>query len=116
MITANQVEVMCPVGSWESLQGAIQGGADSVYFGVQGLNMRSGSSVNFTLDDLARIVATCREHRIKTYLTLNTVLFDEDIPYMRQVIDRAKAEGIDAVIIADQAAMNYAREQGVEAN
>ena len=112
--SAAEVEVMCPVGSWESLQGAIQGGADSVYFGVQGLNMRSGSSVNFTLDDLARIVATCREHGIKTYLTLNTVLFDEDIPYMRQVVDRAKLEGVDAVIIADQAAMNYAREQGVE--
>lgn len=105
---------MCPVGSWESLQGAIQGGADSVYFGVQGLNMRSGSSVNFTLDDLAQIVKTCREHGIKTYLTLNTVLFDEDIPYMKQVIDRAKLEKVDAVIIADQAAMNYAREQGVE--
>lgn len=105
---------MCPVGSWESLQGAIQGGADSVYFGVQGLNMRSGSSVNFSLDDLARIVDICRGRGIKTYLTLNTVLFDEDIPYMRQVVDRAKAEGVDAVIIADQAAMSYAREQGVE--
>lgn len=112
--SAAEVEVMCPVGSWESLQGAIQGGADSVYFGVQGLNMRSGSSVNFTLDDLAQIVATCRKHGIKTYLTLNTVLFDEDIPYMKQVVDRAKLEGVDAVIIADQAAMNYAREQGVE--
>ncbi|MDE5944180.1 MAG: U32 family peptidase [Rikenella sp.] len=108
------IEVMCPVGSWESLQGAIQGGADSVYFGVQGLNMRAGSSVNFTLDDLARIVARCREHGIKTYLTLNTVLFDEDIPYMREVVDRAAAEGIDAVIVADQAAMSYARERGVE--
>lgn len=109
-----EIEVMCPVGSWESLQGAIQGGADSIYFGVQGLNMRAGSSVNFTLDDLARIVATCREHGIKTYLTLNTVLFDEDIPYMRQVVERAKREGIDAVIVADQAAMDYARQQGVE--
>lgn len=112
--TTTAIEVMCPVGSWESLQGAIQGGADSVYFGVQGLNMRAGSSVNFTLDDLARIVARCREHGIKTYLTLNTVLFDEDIPYMREVVDRAAAEGIDAVIVADQAAMNYARERGVE--
>ncbi len=109
-----EIEVMCPVGSWESLQGTIQGGADSIYFGVQGLNMRAGSSVNFTLDDLARIVATCREHGIKTYLTLNTVLFDEDIPYMRQVVERAKREGVDAVIVADQAAMDYARQQGVE--
>ncbi len=114
ILTDTDIEVMCPVGSWESLQGAIQGGADSVYFGVQGLNMRAGSSVNFTLEDLARIVATCREHRIKTYLTLNTVLFDEDLLYMRQVVDRAKEEGIDAVIVADQAAMNYARERGVE--
>lgn len=114
ILTDTDIEVMCPVGSWESLQGAIQGGADSVYFGVQGLNMRAGSSVNFTLEDLARIVATCREHRIKTYLTLNTVLFDEDLLYMRQVVDRAKEEGIDAVIVADQAAMNYVRERGVE--
>lgn len=105
---------MCPVGSWESLQGAIQGGADSVYFGVQGLNMRSASSVNFTLDDLTQIVSICREKGIKTYLTLNTVLFDEDLPYMREVVDRAKQEQIDAVIVADQAAMNYAYQQGVE--
>lgn len=111
---ADEIEVMCPVGSWESLRGAIQGGADSIYFGVQGLNMRAASSVNFSLDDLSRIVAVCRSERIKTYLTLNTVLFDEDIPYMRQVVDRAAAEGVDAVIVADQAAMNYARAQGVE--
>lgn len=114
MIRTEDVEIMCPVGSWESLQGAIQGGADSVYFGVQGLNMRSGSSVNFSLDDLAQIVTTCREHKIKTYLTLNTVLFDEDIPYMKEVVDRAKLEGVSAVIIADQAAMNYTRSVGVE--
>ncbi|MCH5305325.1 MAG: U32 family peptidase [Rikenella sp.] len=111
---ADEIEVMCPVGSWESLRGAIQGGADSIYFGVQGLNMRAASSVNFSLDDLSRIVAVCRSEGIKTYLTLNTVLFDEDIPYMRQVVDRAAAEGVDAVIVADQAAMNYARAQGVE--
>ena len=112
--TADEIEVMCPVGSWESLRGAIQGGADSIYFGVQGLNMRAASSVNFSLDDLSRIVAVCRSEGIKTYLTLNTVLFDEDIPYMRQVVDRAAAEGVDAVIVADQAAMDYARAQGVE--
>lgn len=111
---ADEIEVMCPVGSWESLRGAIQGGADSIYFGVQGLNMRAASSVNFSLDDLSRIVAVCRSEGIKTYLTLNTVLFDEDIPYMRQVVDRAAAEGVDAVIVADQAAMDYARAQGVE--
>ncbi len=114
MLRPDQIEVMCPVGSWESLQGAIQGGADSVYFGVQGLNMRSSSSVNFSLDDLAQIVATCRERGVKTYLTLNTVLFDSDLPYMRQVLDRARAEGVDAVIVADQAALNCARQLGIE--
>lgn len=114
MIDPKNIELMCPVGSWESLRGAIQGGAGSVYFGVQGLNMRSASSVNFTLDDLAEIVATCKENGIKTYLTLNTVLYDDDLAYMREVVDRAKTEGIDAVIVADQAAMNYAYRQGVE--
>ncbi len=105
---------MSPVGSWESLTAALQGGAGAVYFGVQGLNMRAGSSVNFSLDDLAEIVSRCRAHGIKTYLTLNTALFDDELEYMRQVVDRAKAEGIDAVIVADQAAMTYARSQGVE--
>lgn len=108
------VEIMAPVGSWESLRGAIQGGANSVYFGVQGLNMRSSSSVNFSLDDLAAIVAECRTHGIKSYLTLNTILFNDDLPYMRQVLDRARIEGVSAVIIADQAAMNYARRIGLE--
>lgn len=105
---------MSPVGSWESLAAALQGGAGSVYFGVQGLNMRSASSVNFSLDDLAQIVATCRKAGVKSYLTLNTVLYDEDIVYMREVLDRALAEQVSAVIIADQAAMNYARRIGLE--
>lgn len=108
------IEIMAPVGSWESLAAARQGGANSIYFGVQGLNMRSNSSVNFTLDDLAEIVRTCRQNNIKSYLTLNTVLFDDDIPYMRQVLDRAKAEGVSAVIVADQAALSYAHSIGVE--
>ena len=105
---------MAPVGSWESLAAAIQGRADSVYFGVQGLNMRSASSVNFSLDDLGQIVARCRESSVKSYLTLNTVLFDKDLEYMRQVLERAKAEGVTAVIAADQAAMSYARKLGIE--
>lgn len=108
------IEIMSPVGSWESLAAAIQGGANSVYFGVQGLNMRSASSVNFSLDDLARIVSECRTAGIKSYLTLNTVLFDEDLGYMRQVIDRAVTERVSAVIVSDQAAMNYASKQGLE--
>lgn len=105
---------MSPVGSWESLAAALQGGAGSVYFGVQGLNMRSASSVNFSLDDLAQIVAQCHQAGVKSYLTLNTVLYDEDVVYMRQVLDRAKVEGVTAVIIADQAAMSYARRIGLE--
>lgn len=108
------IEIMAPVGSWESLYAAMQGGANSVYFGVQGLNMRSASSVNFTLDDLAKIVSICRQNSIKSYLTLNTVLFDKDLEYMRQVLDRAKVEGVTAVIVADQAALNYAYQIGVE--
>ena len=114
MLSRKDIEIMAPVGSWESLTAAIQGGADSVYFGVQGLNMRSASSVNFSLDDLSQIVATCRKNSIKSYLTLNTVLFDGDLDYMRQVLQRAKAEKITAVIVADQAAMNYAHKLGVE--
>lgn len=109
-----EIEIMAPVGSWESLHAAMQGGANSVYFGVQGLNMRSASSVNFTLDDLAEIVRICRENGLKSYLTLNTVLFDRDLEYMRQVLDRAKLEGVTAVIVSDQAALNYAYEIGVE--
>lgn len=108
------IEIMAPVGSWESLSAALKAGAGSIYFGVQGLNMRSASSVNFSLDDLAQIVEQCRQAGVKSYLTLNTVLYDQDVDYMRQVLDRAKAEQVTAVIIADQAAMNYARKIGLE--
>jgi len=105
---------MAPVGSYESLMGAIQGGADSVYFGVERLNMRSVSSANFTLDDLAKIVGICRENGLKSYLTVNTILYDEDLPPMRTILDRAKAEGVTAVIASDQAAIFYARSIGLE--
>lgn len=110
----SDLELMLPVGSWESLSAAANAGADSIYFGVQGLNMRSASSVNFSLDDLSKIVEFCRERGIKTYLTLNTVLYDEDLPYMREVVQRAKVEGISAVIVSDQAAMMAAHDAGVE--
>ncbi|MBQ4278892.1 MAG: U32 family peptidase [Rikenellaceae bacterium] len=113
-MTRDQIEIMAPAGSYESLMAAIQGGADSVYFGVGELNMRSRSSANFTLDDLARIVATAREHGLKTYLTVNTVLYDDDLPAMRAIIDRAKTEGVSAIIASDQAAIAYARSIGVE--
>lgn len=107
-------EVMSPAGSYESLMAAIQGGADSVYFGIEGLNMRSRSSRNFTIGDLHRIAGICREHNLKSYLTVNTVLYGEDLPLMRQVIDAAMEARIDAVIAADVAAMDYANRIGQE--
>ena len=109
-----KIEIMAPAGSWESLRGAIQGGADSVYFGVGVLNMRSASSANFTLDDLGRIVAICREHGLKSYLTVNTVLYDDDLEDMRRLLQCAKKEGITAIIASDQAAIFHAREIGLE--
>ena len=107
-------EIMAPVGSYESLMAAIQGGADSIYFGIEGLNMRSRSSNNFTTDDLRKIVAICQEHGIKSYLTVNTVIYGEDLPLMREIIDAAKEAGISAIIAADVAAMNYADSIGQE--
>lgn len=112
--TRGEIELMLPVGSWESLAAAINVGADAIYFGVQGLNMRSSSSANFSLDDLAQIVALCRDKGLKTYLTINTVLYDEDLPYMREVVARAKSEGVSAVIVSDQAALIEAHRAGVE--
>lgn len=113
-VRRGEIEIMAPAGSYESLMAAIGAGADSVYFGVERLNMRARSSFNFTLDDLARIVATAREHGVKTYLTVNTILYDEDLPVMREVMNRALKEGIDAVIVSDQAAIFYARSIGLE--
>jgi putative protease len=107
-------EVMAPVGSFESLIAAIQGGADSVYFGAEKLNMRSRSSSNFTTDDLREIVRIAKENNVKTYLTVNTVLYDDDLPVMRKLIEAAKESGISAVITSDQAAINYARSTGIE--
>jgi putative protease len=102
------------VGSWESLAAALNAGADSVYFGIEKLNMRSHSSSNFTGDDLREIVARCNEKGVKTYLTVNTVLYDNDLEHMRQIVDVAKDAGISAIIAADVAAMQYACSQGVE--
>ena len=107
-------EVMAPVGSYESLQAALQSGADSVYFGVEGLNMRARSSVNFTLDDLKNIAKICREHDVKTYLTVNTVIYDNELDKMHQVVDCAREAGITAIIASDLAAITYARRVGVE--
>lgn len=105
---------MAPVGSRESLAAAIQAGADSIYFGIEKLNMRAHSASTFTIDDLREIAATCSEHGIKTYLTVNTIIYNEDIPLMHEIIDAAKEAGISAVIASDVAVMTYCRKVGQE--
>lgn len=105
---------MAPVGCYESLHAAINAGADAIYFGVEGLNMRARSSVNFTLDDLHNIASICQEHGVKSYLTVNTIIFDNDIATCHAIIDAVKQAGISAIIAADIAAITYARSIGVE--
>lgn len=105
---------MAPVGSWESLRAAIHAGADAVYFGIQGLNMRSRAAVNFTIDDLAAIARECSDAGVRTYLTVNTIMYDADLPKMRAIIDAAAEAKISAIIAADIAAITYARSRGVE--
>lgn len=105
---------MAPVGSRDSLAAAIQAGADSVYFGVGQLNMRSHSANHFDLNDLDYIVATCREHGIKTYLTVNTIIYDEDVETMHTIVDAAVKAGVSAVIASDVAVMTYCRKVGME--
>ena len=105
---------MAPAGNFECLRAAIQGGADSVYFGVGQLNMRSHSANNFSPDDLAEVVRICREAGVKSYLTLNIVLYQEDLPAMRQTLDAAAAAGVDAIIASDMAAIMYCRSIGLE--
>lgn len=107
-------EVMAPVGSRDSLAAAIQAGADSVYFGVGQLNMRSHSANHFDLNDLDYIVATCRERGIKTYLTVNTIIYDEDVETMHTIVDAAVKAGVSAVIASDVAVMTYCRAKGME--
>jgi U32 family peptidase len=108
----NEIEIMAPVGSWESLAAAIQAGADSVYFGIEKLNMRSKSSNNFTTADLRKIVAICNENNVKSYLTINTILYDGDISLMHEIIDTAYEVNVSAIIASDIAAMMYANEKG----
>lgn len=105
---------MAPVGSRDSLAAAIQAGADSVYFGVGQLNMRSHSANHFDLNDLDYIVATCREHGIKTYLTVNTIIYDDDVEAMHVIVDAAVKAGVSAVIASDVAVMTYCRKVGME--
>ena len=105
---------MAPVGSYEALSAAIQAGAGSVYFGIGRLNMRSKSAKNFTLDDLNRIATICNENNVKSYVTINTVVFDEELDEMRQLVDAVKTNGISAIIASDQSVIQYARQIGVE--
>lgn len=110
----SDIEIMAPAGSWESLAAAIQGGADSVYFGVEQLNMRARSSNNFSIEDLPRIARICSENNIKSYLTLNVVVYDNEQAVMREIIMSAFQAGITAVIATDQSAIIAAREAGME--
>lgn len=108
------IEIMAPVGSYEALAAAIGAGADSIYFGIGRLNMRAASAANFTEDDLAGIVTTAHAAGLKAYLTVNTIVYEEEIAAVHEVIDRAKAEGVDAIIATDMAAILYARRIGME--
>lgn len=105
---------MAPAGSWESLASAINAGANSIYFGIEKLNMRSKSSSNFTTDDLRKIVAICQENNVNSYLTVNTIIYDNDIMLMREIIYTAKEVGVSAIIASDVSAMMYASSIGVE--
>ena len=107
MNNLSDFEIMAPVGSRESLMAALQAGADSIYFGIEKLNMRAGSASAFTIDDLREIAQTCREHGVKSYLTVNTIIYDEDIPLMHEIVDAAREAGISAIIASDVAVMQY---------
>ncbi len=111
-MSTKTIELMAPAGSFESLQAAIQGGANSVYFGVEQLNMRTKSTHNFVLDDLPEIVRICNENNLKSYLTLNTILYDHDISLMKRIVDSCKNTGVSAIIASDHAVMNYAKKIG----
>ncbi|MDO4790447.1 MAG: peptidase U32 family protein [Porphyromonas sp.] len=108
------LEIMAPVGGFEALHAAIQGGANSVYFGIQGLNMRSNSSKSFQNEDLKGVVRLCKEKGVKTYLTVNTIIYDSDMHLLHSIIDAAKEADVSAIIASDVAAMQYAFSQGVE--
>ena len=114
MTRTGRIELMAPAGSFESLQAAITNGADSVYFGVDQLNMRARASINFTIEDLPEIVKRCEERKVRTYLTLNTIIYDHDLTIIKTLLDAAKAARITAVIVMDQAVISYARQIGME--
>ena len=110
----DDIEIMAPVGSYESLAAAIQAGANSIYFGVENLNMRSHSANNFTIGDLHRIVGICKEHGLKSYLTVNTIIYDTELDLMRSIVDAAAEVGLTAIIACDLSVLQYARSKGVE--
>jgi putative protease len=110
----NDIEVMAPAGSYESLMAAIQGGADSVYFGVEQLNMRAASSNNFTIEDLRNIASVCKKNKLRSYLTVNVVVYDHEIEQMHRIIDAAVESGVTAVIASDLSVINYAFAAGIE--
>lgn len=109
-----EIEIMSPAGSFDALMAAIQGGAGSVYFGAGQLNMRARSSSNFSPDDIRRITEICREHGVKSYLTLNTIIYDEELSLMREMVDLAKDSDVSAIIASDLSVLEYARSLGVE--
>lgn len=109
-----QIEIMAPAGGFDSLMAAIQGGANSVYFGVEQLNMRARAAINFTLDDIPEVVRICNEHNVRSYITLNTIVYDHDLVVIKTVINAAKKAGITAIIAADQAVIAYARSVNME--
>src|SRR5450830_1202551 len=113
LVDRSSIEIMAPAGSWESLSATIKAGADSVFFGIEKLNMRSKSSSNFTTDDLREIVCICKENNVKSYLTVNTILYDNDLTLMREIIDVAKEIKVSAIIVSDVAALIYANTVGV---
>lgn len=114
MTTTGRIELMAPAGNFESLQAAIDNGADSVYFGVDQLNMRARASINFTIDDLSEIARRCSEKGVRTYLTLNTIIYDHDLSIIKTLLDAAKEAQLTAVIAMDQAVIAYARQIGME--
>jgi putative protease len=114
MLRREDIELMAPAGSYESLMAAVQGGADSVYFGIEQLNMRARSSANFTSEDLPEIVKIANGNGLKTYLTINTVIYNHELLQMRRIIDLAKEHGVSAVIVSDQSVLDYALKSGVE--
>ena len=114
MTARGTIELMSPAGDFTSLQAALDNGADSVYFGVEQLNMRARASMNFTIDDLPEISKRCAEKGVRTYLTLNTIVYDHDLSIIKTLLDKAKAANLTAVIAMDQAVISYARQIGME--